>query len=217
MSPLVNIVETYTFVFEKTNIRLNYFLPEGFSGDEYIRIRFYNIQPGIWKLRLTANSVLDGIYNAWIPQKGITVGGTKLIPADPYGTITSPSNSDYIITIAAYNQNNNNVLNYSGMGFLNYYIIGIDVAAGGVNAVAVAPNNKEAIVNGTSISAAIGAGACAMLFEWGIVNGNNPYMYSQTIKAYLARGTIKRSGDTYPNPQWGYGMLNILVMFQNMI
>ena len=217
MSPLVNIVETYTFVFEKTNIKLNYFLPEGLSGDEYIRIRFYNIQSGIWKLRLTANSVLDGIYNAWIPQKGITVGGTKLIPADPYGTITNPSNSDYIITIAAYNQNNNNVLNYSGMGFLNYYIIGIDVAAGGVNAVAVAPNNKEAIVNGTSISAAIGAGACAMLFEWGIVNGNNPHMYSQTIKAYLARGTIKRSGDTYPNPQWGYGMLNIFVMFQNMI
>ena len=48
-------------------------------------------------------------------------------------------------------------------------------------------------------------------------NGNNPNMYSQTIKTYLARGTIKRIGDTYPNPQWGYGMLNIFVMFQNMI
>ena len=124
MSPLVNIVETYTFIFEKTNIRLNYFLPDEISGDEFIRIRFYNIQAGIWKLRLTGNSILDGTYNAWIPQKGITVGGTKFIPADPYGTITNPSNSDYIITIAAYNQNNNNILNYSGMGFLNYYLIG---------------------------------------------------------------------------------------------
>ncbi|PRR81446.1 S8 family peptidase [Clostridium vincentii] len=215
--PLVNTVETFTFLFEKTNIRVNYFLPEEISGDEFIRIRFYNIQEGIWQLRLTANSVSEGGYNAWIPQSGITVGGTRFIPADPYGTTTNPSNSDYIITIAAYNQNNNNILNYSGMAFLNFYINGIDVAAGGVNALTVAPGNRESIVNGTSVSAAIGAGACAMLFEWGIVNGNNPYMYSQTLKTYLARGTIKRSGDTYPNPQWGYGILNILVMFQNMI
>ena len=42
-------------------------------------------------------------------------------------------------------------------------------------------------------------------------------MYSQTIKAYLARGTAKRSGDIYPNPQWGYGILDVLSMFQNMI
>lgn len=217
MSPLVNIVETYKFVFEKTNIRLNYFLPDEMSGDEFIRIRFYNIQAGIWKLRLTGNSILDGTYNAWIPQKGITVGGTKFSPADPYGTLTNPSNSDYIITIAAYNQNNNNILNYSGMAFLDSYLNSIVIAAGGVNAVTVAPNNNEAIVNGTSVSAAVGAGACAMLFQWGIVDGNNPNMYSQTVKTYLARGAIRRIGDTYPNAQWGYGMLNIFVMFQNII
>jgi subtilisin family serine protease len=217
MSPLINTVETYTFIFEKTRIRLNYFLPDEVSGDEFIRIRFYNIQSGIWKLRLTANSVLDGTYNAWIPQKGITVGGTKFSPADPYGTLTNPSNSDYIITMAAYNQNNNNILNYSGMAFLDSYLNSIVAAAGGVNALTVSPNNNEAIVNGTSVSAAVGAGACAMLFQWGIVDGNNPNMYSQTIKTYLARGTIRRIGDTYPNSQWGYGMLNIYIMFQNII
>ena len=127
-----------------------------------------------------------------------------LVSSDPYGTITNPGTSDYIITVAAYNQNNNNIVNYSGMAFLDDYIDRIDVAAGGVNALTVAPNNKTAIVNGTSVSAAVVAGACAMLFQWGIVDGNDPYIYSQTIKAYLARGTIKRSGDIYPNPQWGY-------------
>ena len=85
-----------------------------------------------------------------------------------YGTITNPANSIYIITAAAYNQNNNNLVDYSGMAFLNHYIDRIDVAAGGVNALTVAPNNKTAIVNGTSVSAAVVAGVCAMLFQWGI-------------------------------------------------
>jgi len=93
----------------------------------------------------------------------------------------------------------------------------VDTAAGGVNAITVAPNNQVATVNGTCVAAAVTAGAYAMLFEWGIVKLNNPYMYSQTVKTYIARGASKRLGDIYPNPQWGYGLLNILKMFQNMI
>ncbi|MDZ5035089.1 S8 family serine peptidase, partial [Clostridium perfringens] len=138
------------------------------------------------------------------------------IPEDPYGTITSPGNATVLVTAAAYNQNNNNILNYSGMAFNTNYAGVIDVAAGGVNALTVAPNNKTAIVNGTSVAAAIVSGACSMLFEWGDVQGNNPNMYAQTIKAYLARGVTQRPGDVYPNPQWGYGILNIFVMFQNI-
>ncbi|AOR23594.1 S8 family peptidase [Clostridium taeniosporum] len=216
MTPLINSVEFYTFIFEKTSIRVNYYLPEEFTGDELIRIRFYNIQQGIWKLRLTGNSILYATINAWIPQEGIKHGSTHFSWSDPYGTITNPGNSEYLITAAAYNQNNNNIVNYSGMAFTSNYENKIDVAAGGVNALTVAPNNKTAIVNGTSVAAAVLAGACAMLFEWGIVLGNYPYMYSQSMKSFLARGTTKRIGDIYPNPQWGYGILNIVTMFQNM-
>ena len=92
----------------------------------------------------------------------------------------------------------------------------VDVAAGGVNALTVAPNNKTSIVNGTSVSTAVAAGVCAMIFQWGVVNGNDPYIYSQTIKAYLVKGTIIRSGDVIPNPYWGYGILNVPAIFENM-
>ncbi|MEG1254573.1 S8 family peptidase [Clostridium sp.] len=214
---LINNTETYTFIFEKTSVRINYFLPEETTGDQLIRVRFYNIQPGIWKFRLTGNYILDGKYNAWLPQKGITMGDTSFSLSDPYGTITNPSNSSFLITAAAYNQNNNNIVNFSGMAFEENFVGVIDIAAGGINALTVAPNNETAVVSGTSVSAAVAAGACAMLFEWGIVDGNDPYMYSQTLKTYISRGTTKRPGDIYPNPQWGYGILNILTMFQNMI
>lgn len=206
----------YQFIFEKTKIKLNYYIPEQLSGDELIKIRFYDLQPGIWKIRLTGDVILDGGFNIWIPQQGITSENTVLSPSDTYGTLINPSNNDFSVTAAAYNQNNNNVVGYSGMAFSENYINAIDVAAGGVDVLTTAPGNKTAIANGTSVSAAIVAGACAMLFEWGVIQRNDPYMYSKTIKTYLARSVIARGGDYYPNAQWGYGILNILNMFQNL-
>ncbi|GKX67113.1 S8 family peptidase [Inconstantimicrobium mannanitabidum] len=214
---VINEVKTHTFIFEQTSLKINYYFPEENTGDELIRIRFYNLQPGIWILRLHANYILNGVYNAWLPQRGITVGNTKFSASDPYGTLTNPGNSVYVITAAAYNQNNNNVLDYSGMSFRERFIGRVDVAAGGVNALTVAPNNTTAVVNGTSVSAAVVAGACVMLFQWGMVQGNNRNMYSQTVKAYLCRATVKRIGDIYPNARWGYGILNVLQMFESMI
>ncbi|WP_252230939.1 S8 family peptidase [Clostridium sp. ZBS15] len=213
---IINLTEEYNFVFEKTSIKIEFYIPEENTGDELIRIQFYNLQPGIWQIKLIANLVLDGTYNIWIPQYGLSVGDTSLSPSDPFGTFTNPGGSTAIITAAAYNQNNNNIVNYSGMSFLDDYIDRVDIAAGGVNAVTVAPNNSITTVNGTSVSAAVVAGTCAILFQWGIVEGNDPYMYSQTIKTYLTRGTKKRPGDSYPNPQWGYGILDVLGIFSNM-
>lgn len=214
---VINSTEYYDYIFEKTSVKVNYYLPEDITGDELIRIRFYDIQSGIWKLRLITNTVLKGNFNAWIPEEGLTVGGTHFSHADPFGTSTNPSNSPYVISVAAYNQNNNYLLNYSGAGFNDLKFNYVDIAAGGVNAIAVAPNNEIATVNGTCVAAAVVAGACAMLFEWGFTRLNDPYMYSQSIKTYIARGAVQRLGDIYPNPQWGYGLLNILQMFQNMI
>jgi subtilisin family serine protease len=216
LSVIINYTINHTFVFEKTSVRVNFYFPEEVTGDELIRIRFYNLQPGIWRIRIQANYVSSGKYNAWIPQKGLTVGDTRFSFSDPFGTVTNPGNSIYAVTAAAYNQNNNNIVDFSGMAFLESFVDRIDVAAGGINALTVAPNNTTAVVSGTSVSAAVVAGVCAMLFQWGIVNGNEPNMYAQTIKAYLAKGAIARSGDVIPNPYWGYGILNVPRIFENM-
>jgi len=213
---IINSILDYTFVFERTSIKVNYYLPEENTGDELIRIRLYNLQPGIWILKLTANSIINGVYNAWLTQEGITVGGTKFLKSDDYGTITTPAGSTYTVSAAAYNQNNNNIVNYSGRALISDYVDIIDVAAGGVNALTVSLNDGTTIVNGTSVSAAVVAGVCGMLFQWGIIDGNDPYIHSQTIKAYLARGTTKRAGDVYPNALWGYGILDVLKLFENI-
>lgn len=213
---ILNNSKRYAFIFERTKVSTYFYIPEEYSGDELIRVYFHNIQEGIWRLRLCLRLGNDATYNAWMLQGELCAKGTRFTPSDPYGTITIPGDSPVVVTAAAYNQNNNNLLSYSGVAFRQQQINNIDFAAGGVNTRTVGLNNKIDTINGTSLSAAIGAGACCLLLEWGIINKNYPYMYPRSIKTFLSRGTVQRRGDTYPNSQWGFGILNIYNLFQNM-
>lgn len=212
-----NVQRDNKFIFEKTQTTISYFLPEEYAGSELISIYFSNIASGIWQIKLKTRSIAMAKYNAWLWQYGLALSNTRFSPSDPYGTITTPGDSAFVVTVAAYNQNNNNLLTYSGLSFRQEYINKIDFAAGGVNTMTVGLNNSTQIINGTSLSAAIGAGACALLFQWGIVEGNYPYMYSQSIKTFLTRGVTKRGKDSYPNPELGYGILNFCKIFENML
>ena len=63
-------------------------------------------------------------------------------------------------------------------------------------------------MTGTSFAAPFVTGAAALLMEWGIVRGNDPYLYGDKVKAYLRKGAKKLPGEqNYPNPRVGYGAL----------
>lgn len=54
------------------------------------------------------------------------------------------------------------------------------------------------------------SGAAALLMEWGIINGNDRYLYGEKLKAYLIRGARKIDGfKKWPNPMMGWGALCI--------
>ncbi|MGG7177465.1 S8 family peptidase [Clostridium paraputrificum] len=216
MQSSIGSVDSFKFILEETTVVSKEFIPEVFTGEQLIRIAMHNIRSGTWKFRLTLDKGSNATFNSWTFQSGIKSKNTRFFSSIPYGTITIPGDSAEIITAAAYNQENDNILNYSGMAFSELYLDRIDIAAGGKDALAVGPNNRIDQLNGTSVSAAILAGACTLLFQWGIVRGNNPLLSSQNVKTYLTRGTRKRTGDIYPNPQWGYGMLDIYGIFKNL-
>ena len=212
----LNLQEKYEFTMENTKVMISYSVPEAYSGDELIMLSFSNITPGIWGIVLRLKLGSNAKYNMWTMQREFLGKGTRFSPSDPYGTITIPGDSSFVITVAAYNQNNNNLLAYSGTAFRDDKEDKIDFAAGGVNTLTVGLNNTTRLINGTSLAAAIGAGACVLLFQWGIVNGNYPYMYTQSMKTFFRRGTIRRRGDEYPNSHLGYGIINFYQIFENM-
>ena len=63
-------------------------------------------------------------------------------------------------------------------------------------------------VSGTSFATPVVTGSTALMMEWGIVNGNDPYLYGEKVKAYLRRGARQLPGfSEYPNPYVGFGTL----------
>ena len=83
-----------------------------------------------------------------------------------------------------------------------------DLVASGVNIVAPVPGSGYRTVTGTSFAAPFVSGSAALLMRWGIVNGNDPYLYGEKVKAYLRKGARPLPGvEEYPNEEVGWGRL----------
>lgn len=212
----LNAKEKHDFIFEKTSVSIYYYIPHEYAGEELIRVYFTDVRSGAWRLKAKLKKGSMAKYNIWLLQQGISDVGTRLTPSDSYGTITSPADSEFTVTVAAYNQNNNNLLSESGIDFTDNEEYKIDFAAGGEKTTTTGLNNTLVDIKGSSLAAAVGAGACILLFQWGIVQGNYPDMYPLSLKTFLRRGTVTRKGDFYPNPHWGFGIIDFYKIFENL-
>lgn len=203
------------FIFEGTTIYIDYVLVESLTGEQLILIRFRNPAPGIWRFRVYGSQITSG-FHIWLPVRGLISENTFFISPDSYTTITEPGNNMYPITVTAYDPRTKNRYIRASKGYSRYNIIKPDMAAPGVNVYGPVLNNNYGLTSGTSISAALLTGVTAMLLEWGIVNGNDRSMDSYQVKKYLIRG-VKRNPDfTYPNREWGYGMVDIYGTFESL-
>ncbi|MDU1413323.1 MAG: S8 family peptidase [Clostridium sp.] len=205
--------ETLTFIYEKTNIFIQYFLPISSSGSELILIYFEKPTPGIWKIILYGDYIINGKFNAWMSQRPISKDDTFFLNSDNFVTLTIPSTSYSAICTGFYNQNNNSLEASSGVGFTIDNRVKPNLTTGGVNMLTTAPNNKTTLITGSSVATAVLAGAIALILQWAIVNKNLPTISSEIVKAMLILGTKKRPKDIYPNPYAGHGLLDLLGTF----
>ncbi|KXZ39276.1 Serine protease, subtilisin family [Alkalithermobacter thermoalcaliphilus JW-YL-7 = DSM 7308] len=207
--------EFVRFILEDTSALVRYRYPEELTGDTLIEIHFDDIKPGNWIVRLHGDNIVDGRYNVYLPNKSLLSEQTRLLRADPLGTIVTPATAESVITVGAYNHIDNSLYRASSRGPTRDDKIKPDLVAPGVNITSTIPGGYGTFT-GTSVAAAHVAGAVALLLEWGILNNNDPTMYIQKVKTYLTRGTERRAGEEYPNVSWGYGTLNLRRAFEQI-
>ena len=167
------------------------------------------VESGIWEITLKAAETVDGRYDLWLPSGGVLNRSTRFLRPVPEITLTIPSTAMRPVSVGAYDDTSMMYAPFSGRGDTRQYgIQKPDLAAPGVGIVAARSGGGYAPVTGTSFAAPFVTGAAALLMEWGIVRGNDPYLYGDKVKAYLRKGAKKLPGEQrYPNPRVGYGAL----------
>ncbi|MEG0963560.1 MAG: S8 family serine peptidase, partial [Lachnospiraceae bacterium] len=164
---------------------------------------------GIWKIILTPNKIVEGNYALWLPSENVLNRGTGFLYPTENRTLTIPSTSSRAITVGAYDGRTFTYADFSGRGYREgNQETKPDLVAPGVKVMAPTTSNGYAQVTGTSFATPFVTGAAALLMEWGIVNGNDDYLYGEKIKAYFRRGARPLPGFTeYPNSVVGWGAL----------
>lgn len=203
----------YTLPMGNTDVLVYYGQPGPFNQAQEIYFDFVPraayVESGIWQFTLTAGKIVNGRFDFWLPSSGAVNRSTRFLRPTPDTTLTIPSTAMRPVSVGAYDDSTMTYAPFSGRGDTRIYQIPKpDLVAPGVGIVTAKNGGGYAPVTGTSFAAPFVTGAAALLMEWGIVRGNDPYLYGDKVKAYLRKGARPLPGFTeYPNPQVGYGAL----------
>lgn len=202
-----------TLRYGKTQILLYYGEPSPYSRAQEIYMDFLPaadyLDSGIWAVRLTPVRLVSGQYSMWLPARIALNPATRFLRATPDTTLTIPSTAASVIAVGAYDDSYQAYADFSGRGFTrSTNQVKPDLVAPGVDIVTAKSGGGYEAVTGTSFATPIVAGSAALLMQWGIVDGNDPFLYGEKVKAYFIRGARQLPGfDVWPNPMVGWGAL----------
>ena len=205
---------TVSFLLEQTRITVYTQIADVSAGSQFIFMRFENPMSGIWRILIRNSLDIRETFHIWLPVRGFISDETYFLRPDPDTIITDPGNAQYPITVTAYDHTRNSIYIHASRGYSRSGQIKPDLAAPGVNILGASSSGRRLTrMSGTSVSAAHLTGAAAILLSWGILDGNYPYLNTPVLKSIFIRGAQRNPALTYPNREFGYGMLDLYEAF----
>lgn len=167
------------------------------------------IDGGLWRIRLIPRRIANGRFDMWLPSSVVLNDNTRFVNNSEELTMTIPALAQRAISVGAYNPRNDVYSDFSGRGYMSGKRINKpDIVAPGYDIVLEAGTINERSVTGTSFATPFVTGAAACVMQWGVVEGNDLFLYGEKVKAYLMRGARQLPGfyET-PNTLTGWGAL----------
>lgn len=195
--------------FSSNQIKVEAFIQEETGGEQILFFYGSGNVGGIWQFTLTSEYSIEGRYDCWILQRKLLKKNTRFLIPDPYTTLTTPATGVSLMATSYYNQRNNSIAPKSGRGYTRDGRVKPGVTAAGVDVLTVGKGDDMIVVQGAAVGGSILAGATALLLQWGIVQGNDRNLFTAKAGNYIIRSTKKIEGVTFPNEEWGYGILSI--------
>ena len=211
---LGDVTQELSFVFVETKIEVNYVSIERQTGYTLVYFRFIQPAAGIWRIFIRGREGQNAGFHMWLPVQGLISEETYFLEPSPYNTVTAPGDSLESITVTSYQYRDNSLYVQASRGFMPDGNVVPQVAAPGVQVQVPQLNGLYGFASGTSLAAAQIAGAAALLFEWAVIRGNQPYFTGSSVKNYITRGAKREERITYPNRDWGYGRLDLYHTFE---
>lgn len=206
--------EAQQAVMEQTKLLIFSGRPQPYRKREEVYIDFIPVETylntGIWTIEITPRRIANGELRLYMPSAVVRSENTRFLLPSPAQTLTIPSTAQKVITVGAYNAYVRSYAAFSGRGDAGSNRAENskpDLAAPGVN-IRIGEGEGGAVVSGTSYATPFVTAAAALLMEYGIVQGNDPFLYGEKVKAYLHAGARQLPGyDMWPNDQVGWGAL----------
>ena len=206
--------EAQQAVMEQTKLLIFSGRPQPYRKREEVYIDFIPLETylntGIWTIEITPRRIVNGELRLYMPSAVVRSENTRFLLPSPAQTLTIPSTAQKVITVGAYNAYVRSYAAFSGRGDAGSGRAENnkpDLTAPGVN-IRIGEGEGGAVVSGTSYATPFVTAAAALLMEYGIVQGNDPFLYGEKVKAYLHAGARQLPGyDIWPNDQVGWGAL----------
>ena len=206
------------FIVADTKVLIYAGIPKPYSTKQEIFFVFLPLQQyidaGIWRFRIEEKQVVDGAVQLYLPPALQRNTGTRFLLQTPQLTMTIPACATRVVSIGAYDDNLQSYADFSGRGRREGFSLLAteggkpDLVAPGVGILAAKAGGGSDSYTGTSFATPMVSGSAALLMEWGLIQGRDPYLYGEKIKAYLRKGAKPLRGEeNYPNDKVGWGAL----------
>ncbi len=199
----------FSFAFEQTTVYVEYRLLLNNNNSLLVFIRFSNPSEGVWKIGLNPVQTGDGVFHIWLSMQEFLENNTYFLESNPDYTLTEPGSTRGAITTAFYNGADNSVAIHSGRGYTRINLIKPDFATPGVDVTGASLDGRFVKRSGSSIAAAIAAGAAVLIMEWLNKQTGSRNASTSQVANIMILGAGQETLPEYPNQEWGYGTLDV--------